>query len=296
MKVCLVCIARHENRYLKDFINYYKSIGIDHFIIGDNNDITNDEDIQSLVNELKMNDFVTVINAKKDTTHKMELDIQVEFYDFAYKEFSQYFDWLCYFDVDEYFEVLPHFSENNIKEYIKKMIQNCESNFNLSPEMIQVGWKIYDDNNHLFYEDKPVYERFTNLSNNIHHNRMWRNVFCGKCIVKSNIPDLYFVDMHVASGRNHNLITTFNGGENYSINNDMGQLFIFKDAILKHYYSKSLEEFVTRRLFDKTSYTSLDIDHCIEDYFAINERTLEKEKLIQLYIKLLKNNISHVLT
>ena len=117
MKIGLVAIARHENKYLKDWIDYYRNIGISHIIIGDNNDITNDEDIQEYINTLGYQDFVTVENKKKKSSDKTPLIEQVNFYNDMYKKYSSDFDWLCFFDIDEYFEVLPGcLNSNNIND------------------------------------------------------------------------------------------------------------------------------------------------------------------------------------
>lgn len=76
------------------------------------------------------------------------------------------------------------------------VVRNCESGNNISPDIVFVPWVIYNGNGNLFYEKKPVTERFKTLSENIYRNRMYRNVFCGKTIIKCGLPGVVFQDAH----------------------------------------------------------------------------------------------------
>lgn len=288
MKVALTAIARHENKYLKEWIDFYQKMGINHIFLGDNNDTNDTEDIQSLIDSIGYQDFVTVINKRKDPNVPQTVDFQTNFYKQVYDNYGHDFDWMCFFDIDEFLEILPQFCNNDINQYIEKSLSVCKNNYNVDAEQIMVGWLIYNDNNRLFYEDKPVQERFTQLSENIYREHMHRNVFCGKCIVKCGLDDVCFPDMHHTEFTNHTQYTTFNGGKDVVGYTDMGQYFLRIDCVLKHYYSKSLEEFITKRLFDKTSYTRLDFENCMRDYFSVNHKTLEKEKIFELYKKILQ--------
>lgn len=42
-------------------------------------------------------------------------------------------------------------------------------------------------------------------------------------------------------------------------------------------------------MIDNESIVNLDFDRCVSDYFAVCERTYEKERLFELYRKLLEN-------
>lgn len=287
MKTALVTLARHENPYLKDWINHYRDIGIDHIIIGDNNDIFNDEDIESLVKELGYQDFVTVIPKKRGGSQQQNTDIQRDFFNEMYQKYKNDYDWFCFFDVDEYLETIPTYCENNINSYIQKNIMEFTSRYEHVPETIMVGWLHFDDNDKLFYEDKPVYERFTRVSDKIYFSHLHRNVFVGKSIVKGSVNDLVFVDMHAPICTEHELQVCFNGGIDRETFHSQSRRFIHIDAILKHYYSKSIEEFINRRFKDKASYaTTGQFDNCYNDFFAVNRWSHEKQKLFELYKQL----------
>lgn len=289
MKVALCAIARHENRYLKEWFDHYINMGIDHIFIGDNNDICNDESIFDFVHENGYEGYVTVIDKRRQPNQTNSLDGQCKFYEEVYHKYGHGYDWMCFFDIDEFMSILPTFVENNdIKNYIQISLDYCKNNYDKDGEQIMVGWLHYDDNDQLFYENKPVQERFTRLSERIYFDRQHRNVFCGKCIVKCGIPNVVFKDMHIARLPDTNLITLVNGGE-IENNPSMAMYFLHIDAVLKHFYSKSLEEFVQRRLMDRKSYVNLNFENCMNDFFAVNKRTHNKEKLFELYKKLLES-------
>lgn len=288
MKTVLTAIARHENRYLKEWFDYYRNIGIDHIFIGDNNDIDDSESIQDLVDELGYQDFVTVIDKRKDKSTQQGEDVQNNFYKETYDTYGKDYDWMCFFDIDEYLEINPQFYRNQtINNYIEESCRICKLKYDIEPKQIQVGWLMYDDNDKLFYEDKPVQERFTRLSENIYTGTLFRNVMCGKVIVKCGLDYVIFPDMHHAEFTEHTQYTCLNGGYTYCSSVDMANGFLRIDAVLKHYYSKSLEEFIQKRFGDKTSYIDIgDFENCMDKYFSVNKRTPEKEKLFELYKKL----------
>lgn len=290
MKIALTAIARHENRYLKEWFDYYRNIGINHIFIGDNNDIDDTENIQNLVDKLGYQDFVNVINKRKDKFTQQGEDVQTNFYKETYNTYGKDYDWMCFFDIDEYLEINPQFyKEKNINYYIENCCRICKIKNNVDPEQIQVGWLIYDDNDKLFYEDKPLQERFTRLSENIYTGVQFKNVMCGKVIVKCGLDDVIFPDMHHSEFTEHTQYTCLDGGFSCYSYVDMANKFLRIDAVIKHYYSKSLEEFIQKRFGDKTSYIDIgEFEDCVNKYFSVNKRTLEKEKLFELYKKLLE--------
>ena len=60
------------------------------------------------------------------------------------------FNWLSFFDVDEYLEINKKYK--NIKYFLNdKIFKNCQN--------IKINWLIYLDKNKLFYENKPLQKR-----------------------------------------------------------------------------------------------------------------------------------------
>ena len=46
LKICLCTIVKYENKYISEFIEYYKKYGVDKIFIYDNNDINGENFIE----------------------------------------------------------------------------------------------------------------------------------------------------------------------------------------------------------------------------------------------------------
>ena len=67
MKVALTAIARHENKYLKEWIDFYQKMGINHIFLGDNND-TNDTNAQRPWTDMRYLDIENSIKRFRTNT------------------------------------------------------------------------------------------------------------------------------------------------------------------------------------------------------------------------------------
>ena len=89
-------IAKNENLYIKDFVNYYKNLGIKKIFLYDNNEILGENFQEVLKNDIHTN-FVEIINVRGKTK------IQVKAYNDCYQKNINDFSWFLIIDVDEYF-------------------------------------------------------------------------------------------------------------------------------------------------------------------------------------------------
>lgn len=93
--VAICLIAKQENLYIKEFIEYYKNLGIKKIIIYDNNDLKNENFEIILKNEIK-NGFVKIIDFRG------LISPQIKAYNECYEKYKYEFDWIAFFDVDEF--------------------------------------------------------------------------------------------------------------------------------------------------------------------------------------------------
>lgn len=151
-KVCLCAIAKRENLYIKFFIEHYKKLGYDHIFLYDNNDI-NDEKIADVINDDINNGFVTIIDYR-GYRGKRESPQMDAYYD-CYEKHNLEYDWLSFFDIDEYLILKP--DKVDIHNFLEsERYKDCPN--------IKINWLVYSDNNQIKYEKKPLNERFTTLS------------------------------------------------------------------------------------------------------------------------------------
>ena len=161
LKVCLCSIGKKENLYVKEFINHYKKLGYNHIFIYDNNDIKSERFSDILMKEIESG-FISIINyvgfkGKYNNS-------QIEAYYDCYKRNNRNYNWLSFYDFDEYLELKVQ--NLTIQEFLNnKRYQKCVN--------IKINWVKYQSNEELiYYENKPLQIRFNksllNHSSNKH--------------------------------------------------------------------------------------------------------------------------------
>jgi len=141
MRIALVCIAKNEDNYIKEWILYHKKLGF--------NDIF-----------IYQNDWRTDIEG--DNIHKFELDglgKQPGVYNIFIRNFKNEYDWAAFFDVDEFLVLKKH---KNIEEFI-----NDYSEF----PSIGINWVLFGNNNMEAPNDNySVLERFTKRQKSVNRH------------------------------------------------------------------------------------------------------------------------------
>ena len=224
-KICLCVIGKNENVYAKEYINHYKQLGYNHIFIYDNNDI-NGERFEDILTEDIKKGFVSIIDY---TGYRGKYNnSQREAYYDCYKKNKRFYDWLSFFDFDEFLELN---NNKTIQEFLNnKLYKNCQN--------IKINWLVYTSNKELlYYEQKPLQIRFNiSLYNNIankHIKSTIRGKTKGNFWKKWNTP--------------HSSFNNFNSCSSSGRKVDSSSPFIeppdYKHASLKHFGIKSFEEF-----------------------------------------------------
>lgn len=153
MNVALVCIAKNEDNYIQEWIDYHLKLGFDDIYIYENDWKSN----------IVQNNVITISFDGKAK--------QLPAYDNFVKEYSQLYDWVCFLDVDEFIVLKKH---NNIKEFI-----NDYSNYNA----IGINWVLFGDNGltDIVNNEYSVIKRFTKCESkpNIHIKsiqKSWKDI------------------------------------------------------------------------------------------------------------------------
>ena len=238
-------------------------------VIYDNNDITGEDFKDILKSEIDKN-FVKIIN------YRGVKRPQIKALNDCYKRFNSKYDWIAFYDVDEFLKI-TNFSD--INEFISlPRFKNCQS--------ILINWKYYGDNNKVYYENKPLYERFTapfffnkSKKNNIYY------VSAAKTIVRGGLKITW---AHLP----HYLNNTINCRPDGSITKNYFSLPQYSIAYLNHYITKSTEEFVERLnrgdVIEKINKRYIK-NRIFKYYFLFNKKTKKK---LDLFRKKLKYKIN----
>lgn len=262
MKICICTIGKQENRYIKEYIEYYKKYGIDKIILYDNNNL-NGENFEDIIKEYINEDFVEIKNWRGMKSPQMKI------YNNCYKNNYEKYDWLIFNDIDEYLYLKSY---NNIKDYLsKRKFKNCEN--------IQLNWLLYTDNNLIHYQNKSLKIRFKEKD----PNRNFRKISKfsnGKSILRGHIPNIKITNFHCIS----NDLKTCDGFgiERKILKPD------YKYYYFKHYYCKSTEEFIDK--LKKGDVYQMQNKNKIRFYFSYNKITKEKLNYIE---KTIKENLAY---
>lgn len=266
---CAVCaVVRLENLYIKEWVEHYKELGFDNIILYDNNN-PDEDDLNDVIGDYIKSGYVIIINVKGLK------GFQVHAYNHCINMFKNKFDWIGFFDIDEFLTLTEH---NTIQEYLNTFEDTVDS--------IAFNWMIYGDNDLVYYEDKPVKERFKEPNE--------LNICNGY-----DFPENDHIKVIINTGKNKNIRFKWTP---HSIENTkdprtadnkkredplspFNHNAVYNPAYIKHYYSKTIDEFYRFKYkrgcpdIDKNPYT-------FDRFFKINKKTPEKLE----YIKKLKDD------
>ena len=279
MKVALCCIGRLENRYIREYVDFYLGIGVDKIFLYDNN-YDGEEYFEDVIGDYISQGSVEVIN------YRNRERCQVSAYQDCYDKHGSEYDWICFFDIDEYL-LLEH--SDTLKDLLSLNIYN-------DYEIIHVNELIYGDSGNLKYENKPLVERFTMPVMPINYKKTFN--FPENCHVKSIIKG--GLESVAWNGTPHTPTNRLKGcdaaGNPCPSNSPFVIPYVYSNVCLRHYKTKSLEEYYLTKV--KRGYPDGNKDffkknNWIDEYFTENKITPEKISFINNV--LLKGFNSHTI-
>lgn len=269
MKVALCCIGRLENRYVVEFVEYYKNLGVDNIFIYDNN-YDGEEKFEDVLYKYIKNNFVIIENFRNKP------NCQTYAYYDCYNKYHKEYDYMIFVDFDEFIYLVK---DKNIKEYLSRNINGYN--------VIQLNWKIYTDNNLIYDDGKLCLERFIKpmeIYKSVKYNNCPDN-YHTKCIIKCEFENIEFENPHIIKFNknvkvcNNNFISKQNINTQNAFEFNKDGTIDYSLAYIKHFLTKTIEEYIINKMKRGT------IEGGVEDmkkryrnvFFNINERTKEKE-------------------
>jgi len=266
IKVALCTMGKQENLYVKEFISYYIRLGMDKIFIYDDNDI-NAEKISDMIDK-RFKKYIAIYKPKQ-----LKLFSQAKQFTDCYSKNKNKYDWLLMVDMDEFLYI----KKDSLKNYLSKPIFNkCD--------FIRFHWVIPNDNNHIYYENKPLFKRFKGPYK--------KSPFI-KSIIRGKIKDLKYM-VHSPFKSPFRNISCNNIGKklnNSKINIELINNINIEKAYIIHFKFKSTEEYVNKIKRGYHGWTKSYIYQTrIKSYFENNKITEEK---IKYFEKELKINLSN---
>jgi hypothetical protein len=276
IKTAICVIAKKENKYIKEFINHYIDLGINKIFLYDNNDIE-EEKFDVILNNFIKQKQVQIINFR-GLVRPQQLAFSQCYNNNKYK-----YDWFAFYDVDEY---LYLYNNKNINKFLSlPKFKKCSS--------LLINWKFYGDNNNLYYESKPLKERFKKQFSFSKKNMRFIYYYAAaKSIIRGGLNITW---EHFPHYLKNNIICRPNGE---IIKNPLSSPK-YSLAHIKHYATKSTEEFAEKLLkgaanSNNTLNKSFWIDNINNYYFLFNIKNKDKinlfEKKLNISLNYFNNN------
>jgi len=245
MKVALVCIAKDEDNYIQEWIEYHLKLGFDNvFVYANNWDYKND------------NNKVKVIRWDGE-------QVQDKAYKHFFENYNQTYQYAAMFDVDEFLVLKKH---DNVKNFIEDYI--C------SPGGIAINWVFFGTPEHKNREPKTINNEYSPLKRFTHRGPINHHI---KTICR--LPNPNSISKHNSINHVHWPIQLINdtsgnlwGG---TLHPNMSKASI-EVAQLNHYWTKSWEEWVfkvNKGRADNGSTRDLNEWHELDDLLTIKDTT-----------------------
>lgn len=268
MRIAICAIAKNENAYIREWVEYYYNLGITKIFLYDNNDKTG-ESFSSVISDYINSKFVEVIDFRGLKSPQMKA------YRECYCRNNKDYDWMMFIDCDEFLT----FDEGVTLDWFLTKSDAAKHS------CILVNWVIYDDNDLLVNDGRPVQERFTRKAvNTKSSDNFYSNLNC-KSIVRcgSNITTY---GCHVQRMISEDYVDTT--GRKLKKNIDLDPWFtkttklMYKYCHIKHYVTKTADEFYKRRISGTRPAGSgqLPVERRMKQFFSINKVTEEKKKIL----------------
>lgn len=259
-KLAIVAIARLENAYLKEWVEYHLALGVSHIYVYDNS--CGDEERITY-----QNDNLTVVPAYD------KIRFQNQAYTEAYNTYNKLYDFMSFIDIDEFIKLnIKGMSIHDFLNMIPKRV-----------ECLRLNWQCYTDGGMITRDmSVKVMDAFTEKTSRHNHQ--------SKSIVRSHLKDITFTSPHYPVIRKYYQLITYDAQftditfhlQIRSKNSNHGCLnipWIRYDFIqLNHYRTKTLDEYMRTKLSRDDATRENYVRKISDEFFKYNVRTPEKIK------------------
>lgn len=264
-KVAICAIGRNENRYAVEWVEHYKKIGVSKIFVYDNYF----EGETPLAETLK--DYVKQGFVEIEDVHGRR-GWQCRAYEDCYQKHGDEYAWIGFLDFDEFLRWKG-------RKKIDAMFERYTDG-----DAVLVNWRTMTDNGLVHYDDRPLAKRFTKAMEPLDKpvKYTWaENDHC-KCFLRGGLGKAMFKGPHNPSWEMK--VVCVNGSGKRVKNGAFVHPFDHSVMRLDHYYTKTAEEWIHTKLARGYCSGNTEIRRFMkvqEDYFfAVNERTEEKEKIV----------------
>lgn len=250
----IAAIMKNEKPYLKEWIEYHRLQGVEHFYLCDND--STDQTKEYLQPYIKRG-VVTYLPLPGKNR-------QLDCYEKIITSYKKETKWLAIIDLDEF---LVPIEAKNMQDFLKKFDDVSE---------VSLHWLNYGDNSAVKRPNGLVTEFFTSHGRFLNHT------------VKSIVKPNDVIDFK-SFGANHYMQVK---GKSVNENHDPVKFMLgfypsAKKARINHYIVKSYAEFLYKKKRGHPEGTPIDYDY----YFFHNENEIKDDQTMQRFLPLLKKRM-----
>lgn len=266
--VLLCCIGRLENKYIREYVEYYKGIGVSNICLYDNN-YDGEEDFRDVIGDYIDDGFVLL----KD--YRNQKVCQLKAYNECYEEYGSLYEWIMFLDLDEYLS----FSSSDFKTVRCFFNNERYNNF----DMIHLNWMVFGDNNKLNYEKEHLIKRFPNPVNYAKHITYdFPENYTIKSVVRGGLPEVKFTDTpHSPTTKS---LKCCNDCGIEVKNSSPFSSISFKYSFIRHYTTKTISEYCEKikRGFPDQLWDSSKMENMLTTrFFKTNEINKDKIDIVK---------------
>ena len=257
MKTLLCCIGRRENDYIREFVEYNKVLGFTNICLYDNN-YDGEEDFHDVIGDYIKDGYVIL----KDYRNRKVC--QLDAYNECYKTYGNEYDWIAFFDIDEFMFV-------NCNKTLGEYLARPEFN---EYDMIHINWLLFGDGGQIKSDGRGLLQRIVQPLD-LNHSTFYGfpdNFHC-KSIIRGGLGEVKW------NCTPHTPTNDIKCCNSYGLPCDGNSPFTpydYRNAGLRHFTTKTAEEYAVKvkRGFPDANPTTKE--EMVKNFFKRNEVTAEK--------------------
>lgn len=261
--IALCCIGRRENRYAREFVEHYQRLGFDKIYLCDNNR-DGEEYFEDVLSPFIESGFVEILD------YRNRSGVQRDAYEDVYKKHGSEWAWMAFFDFDEYLHIVSGLSIQSLMLEYKGY------------QCVLFNWMNFGDNGLVRDDGRSLSERFTEplpFDQNVQYADV-PDDYHVKCIVRGGLSCVqFYLNPHLPS----NPMNCCNSCAEPCQQRPF-QKYDYSVAYLKHYCTKTVEEWFTNK-WQKGTGNKLNLEQFRSKYadrfFCYNEWTEEKDQIMR---------------
>jgi hypothetical protein len=275
--VAICAIGRRENRYAREWVEHYLKMGVSKIFIYDN----------GFVDEERLADVIGDIEKVEIYDWRNRPNAQNAAYTDCYARHGNNYAWIGFFDFDEYLRIGNRRSLPNLLNLYK------------AADCVLVNWRLFTDNGLTHYDPRPLKERFTEvmpINKKVKYDDSEENTHV-KSFIRGGLGEVHFSKNPHSPEFRDNLKCV--NSENQPVRcGAFVSPFTHKVMRLDHYWTKTAEEWIGTKLMRGFPSGNTYMDNFIKAqeryFFAVNERTPEKEAIIRDGIQRVIDNFDNI--